>query len=361
LLNGANPSTPVGVQAANPVSVRVLASDGVTPVGGATVGWIGTNGVQLSACSGASACSVITDQNGNAATWLAAAAAGTAVVTATLAPGVYSPAKSVSGTLSVTQSSSDIGVASPYIYVSQGATAGIPVSARVLSNGIAQSSVPVNFMIASGTGSLSAGNAVTNVSGYATVTLLLANLNVLVQVNACVAPGNSPCAVFYANPVPLAQQVLQQVSGAGQISTGQSFQPVVVRVVDSAPSPHPVLAAPVSFLTTVLRPGAMVPGVGSGDTNPGNPAMPVILKVTQINTTTDSNGMANLSPAGGGFSAPVEVDVQATAGTSAVLDDPLLIFPAASTGNGSAPVKPPIMLRPIRAPLFRDEIGGGQR
>ena len=162
LLNGANPPTPVGVQAANPVSVRVLASDGVTPVSGATIGWSGTNGVQLSACGGALACSVITDQDGNAATWLTAAAAGTAIVTATLAPGVYSPAKSVSGTLSATQSSSDIGVSTPYIYVSQGATVGIPVNARVLSNGVAQRNVPVNFTIASGAGSLSAGSAVTN-------------------------------------------------------------------------------------------------------------------------------------------------------------------------------------------------------
>jgi hypothetical protein len=105
----------------------------------------------------------------------------------------------------------------------------------------------------------------------------------------------------------------------------------------------------------------MVPGVGSGDTNPGNPAMPVILKVTQTNTTTDSNGLANLSPTGGGFSAPVEVDVQATAGTSAVLDDPLLIFAPASNGNGSAGAKPPIMLRPIRGPVFRDQIGAVQR
>ena len=63
LLNGANPSTPVGVQAANPVSIRVVTSDGVTPVSGATIGWSGTNSVQLSACSGASSCSVITDQN----------------------------------------------------------------------------------------------------------------------------------------------------------------------------------------------------------------------------------------------------------------------------------------------------------
>jgi hypothetical protein len=361
LLNGGNPPTPVGVQAANPVSLRVLASDGVTPVSGATVGWNGTNGVQLSACSGALACSVITDQDGYAATWLTAAAAGTAIVTATLAPGVYSPAKSVSGTLSAAQSYSDIGVSTPSIYVSQGATVGIPVNARVLSNGIAQSSVAVNFMIASGAGSLSAGSAVTNASGYATVTLSVVNLNMLVQVNACVAPGNFPCAVFYANPVPLSQHVLLQVSGAGQISTGQSFQPVVVRVVDSATSPHPVMAAPVSFLTTVLRPGGMVPIVGSGDTSPGNPAMPVILKVTQSNTSSDINGLASVLPSSGGFSAPVEVDVQATAGTSAMLDDPLLIFPAVSTGNGSAPVKPPIMLRPIRGTLFRDEIGGVQR
>jgi hypothetical protein len=43
LLQGANPPTPVGTQATNPVIVRVLASDGVTPVDGATVGWTTTN------------------------------------------------------------------------------------------------------------------------------------------------------------------------------------------------------------------------------------------------------------------------------------------------------------------------------
>jgi hypothetical protein len=105
----------------------------------------------------------------------------------------------------------------------------------------------------------------------------------------------------------------------------------------------------------------MVPGVGSGDTNPGNPAMPVILKVTQNNASSDRNGLASVVPLSGGFSAPVEVDVQATAGTSAVLDDPLFIFAAAAPGNSGAVAKPPVMLRPIRGPLFRGEIGGGQR
>lgn len=342
LLNGANPSTPVGVQAANPMSVRVLASDGVTPVGGATVGWSGTNGVQISACGGASSCSVISDQNGNAATWLTAAASGASFVTATLAPGVYSSSKSVTGTLSATQTSSDIGVSIPNVYVSQGATVSVPVSARVLSNGSPRSNVQVNFSIVSGSGSLSAISATTDANGYAGVTLSAANLTVLVQGLACVAPG-SPCAVFYANPVPLAQQVLQQVSGAGQVSTGVPFQPVTVRVVDSAAAPHPVLAAPVTFLTRVMRPGGTVPGAGGGDTNSGRPAMPVILKVTQNNTTSDGNGLASITPSSGGFGAPVEVEVSAAAGATAFLDNPLLLLPPPSvTGSsqqGSVAVK----------------------
>jgi hypothetical protein len=341
------------VQAANPVSVRVVANDGVTAVGGATVAWSGNNGVQLSACGGASVCSVITDQNGNAATWLTASSPGVAIVTATIAPGVYSPSKSVSGTLSATQSSSDIGVGNQYVYVSQGATISIPVTARVLGNGTPQSNVQINFMIASGNGNLSAGSAMTNASGYGTVTLSVTNLSVLVQVSACVAPGNSPCAVFYANPVPLAQQVLQQVSGAGQISTGQSFQPVVVRVVDSAPSAHPMLAAPVNFLTTVLRPGGTVPRVGSGDTNSGNPAMPVILKVTQSSAMTDANGLASLTPSSGGFSAPLEVNVQAAAGVNAFLNDPLLLLPAPPTGTGGASLTTSVR-RPISGTLLRN-------
>ncbi len=353
LLGGANPSTPVGVQAANPVSVRVLASDGVTPVAGATIGWSGGNGVQLSACSSASACSVVTDQNGNTSTWLTAGSAGVAIITATLAPGVYSPSKSVSATLSATQSSSDIGVAIPYLYVSQGATVSVPVTARVLSNGSPQSNVRVNFLIASGSAGLSAGSAVTNAGGYATVSLSLTNLSALVQGNACVAPGNAPCAVFYANPVPLAQQLLQQVSGAGQVSTGPPFQPIVVRVTNSAAAANPVLAAPVSFLTTVLRPGGTVPGVDGGDLNPGNPATPVILQVTQSNVTTDINGLASITPSNGGFSAPVEIDVSVSAGTNAFIDNPLLLLPAPSgsalQGEGSPPA-----IHPVSTPINRE-------
>jgi IPT/TIG domain len=103
LLYGLNPGTSVGTQATNPVSLRVMAADGVTPVSGATIGWSANNGLQLSACGGGASCSVTSDQNGDAVTWLTPGAPGLASLTATLAPGVYSPAKSVTTSLNATE------------------------------------------------------------------------------------------------------------------------------------------------------------------------------------------------------------------------------------------------------------------
>ena len=325
LLYGLNPPTPVGTQATNPMSVRVVAADGVTPVSGATIGWSATGGVQLSACGGASSCNVISDQSGDAATLLTPTAAGVATITATLAPDVYNPAKSVSGTLEATESSSDIGVLLPYLWISQGATVSIPITARVLSNGVPQNNVAVNFTVVAGIGNLGPP-ARTGPTGYATVTLTVTNIQALVQVSVCVSPANAPCAVVYANPVPLPLQKLQQISGAGQISTGAAFQSVVVRVTDSSSPPNSVIAAPASFLTTVLRPIESASGGGS------NPPMPVILEITANNLTTDINGLASIVPSSGGFDAPVEVDVGVTAGTTAVLDDPLEVLQATSVG-----------------------------
>ncbi|HZW80753.1 MAG TPA: IPT/TIG domain-containing protein, partial [Candidatus Deferrimicrobiaceae bacterium] len=48
LVQGTNPQTPVGTQAANPLRVRAVASDGVTAVNGATIAWSTTNGATLS-------------------------------------------------------------------------------------------------------------------------------------------------------------------------------------------------------------------------------------------------------------------------------------------------------------------------
>ena len=162
LLSGLNPSTPVGVPAASSLIVRVLAADGVTPVSGATIGWNASSNVQLSACGGAQSCIVTSDQSGYASTGLTPIAVGVANITATLAPGVYSPSKSVSATLNAVEHSTDIGLLTTNVWISYGATVGVPITARVLSNGSPLNNVQVNFSIVTGTGTLTAGSALTN-------------------------------------------------------------------------------------------------------------------------------------------------------------------------------------------------------
>jgi hypothetical protein len=336
LVSGLNPNTPVGAQATNPVVVQVVQANGLTPVAGATVGWSGSNSLQLSACNGSPSCSAVTDQSGLASTWLTAGALGTALLTATLAPGVYNPAKSVTASLSATETASDIGVVTPYFWVAQGASVSLPLTATVLSNGAPQNNTKVNFTVVAGSGTLSAPTATTNSNGLATVTLSLAAIAGPVQVSACVAPANAPCQSFYGTAVASSALNLQPVAGAGQISSGQTFQPIVVRVIDSSSPPNPVLAAPVTFTTTVMRPGGIVGGGGGGESNSRNPAMPVILSVSQNIAASDINGLASIVPSSGSLSPPLEVDVGVTAGTSASLDDPLQVVAALAALNSTS-------------------------
>ncbi len=75
--------------------------------------------------------------------------------------------------------------------------------------------------------------------------------------------------------------------------------------------------------------------------------MPTILQVSSSTALTDSNGLANIVPSSGGFSAPLEVDIGVAAGASATLNYPLQLLPPLSLGtSGHAPVEiPPLQLR----------------
>jgi len=356
LLQGANPPTPVGTQATNPVIVQVLASNGVTPVDGATVGWTTTNGATLSTCGGASNCLAISNESGMASTWVTPAATGNAAITATLAPGVYSPAQSVAATMTATSSSSDIGVTTPYLWIAQGASVSVPLTARVVNLGAPQTGVTVNFAIAQGSGALSSASAVTSRNGYASVTLTLTNFTANVQLTACVAPGNNPCQTFYGNAVAAAMMNLQAVAGAGQVVTGTAFQPLMVRVTDSSTPPNPVLGASVLFQSTVLRPLGNNLTLTPGDPTVTQTGMPVILSVSQSTAQSDANGLASFAPSVGSLTGPLEIEIQVSAGTTAVLQDELETFPADSSGNISptfsqwhgsvpAPRGPPLLLR----------------
>jgi hypothetical protein len=333
LLQGVNPPTPVGTQAANPVTVRVVASDGVTSVNGATVGWTATNGATLSACAGVSTCSAISDESGIVSTWVTPAATGNAVITATLAPGVYSPAHSVGSTLSATSTSLDIGLATPNIWIAQGASLSVPLMARVVSLGAPLSGKQVNFFIDQGSGSLSSASAVTNSNGFASVNLTVTNFSVSMQLSACAAPGNNPCQNISVNAVAAAMMNLQSVAGAGQIVTGAAFQPLTVRVTDSSTPPNPVLGASVLFQSILLRPAGNDLILAPGDPTVTPTSMPVFLSESQSTVQSGVNGLVSFVPSVGSLSGPLEIEIQVSAGTSAALQDVMETFPAVSGRN----------------------------
>ena len=325
LVQGTNPPTAIGTQATNPLMVRVVASDGVTPVSGATVAWA-TSGATLSACGGAPSCSVVTDESGIASTSISPTAVGAVTFTATLAPASYNPAQSVSGTLSATSSSLDMGVTTPYLWIAQGATISVPITARVLNAGTPQSGVTVDFRIAQGSGSLSVASAATNSTGYASVTLTLTDFTANVQIVACVAAG-SPCQTVYGNAVAASLLNLQAVAGAGQAVVGQPFQPLTVRVTDSSTPPNPILGASVLFQSAVLRPSGDDLALTSADPTIIQTGMPVILGAGQTIATSGTNGLANFLPSVGSFTGVLEVEIQVSAGTSAALEDVMESFP----------------------------------
>jgi hypothetical protein len=333
LLQGANPPTPVGTQATNPVMVRVVASDGVTAVNGATVGWSTTNGATLSVCGGTPSCSVTTDEGGIASSWVTPGATGVATITAALAPAVYSPAQSVAGTLLATSTSLDIGVTTPYLWIASGATVSVPLTARVVSLGVPENGVTVNFSVAQGSGSLSSASAVTNSTGYASVTLTLTNFTANVQLTACVAPGNSPCQTIYGNAVAPGLLNLQAVAGSGQVIAGTVFQPLTVRVTDSSTPPNPILGASVLFQSTVLRPAGQDPPLLPSDPTTGTTAMPVLLSASQSSVVSNANGLASFVPSVGSFTGALEVEIQVSAGTSAAIADVMEAFPQNNAGN----------------------------
>ena len=320
LLQGSEPATPVGAQAANLLRVRATASDGLTPVNGATIAWSATNGTKFSACNPpSSSCSVLTDQAGESSTWVTQTAVGPSTITAALAPASYPSPQIQQMTLATSQPSPlDLAAVAPYRWIAQGATLSVPLTVEALSSGVPKANVVVNYTVTQGTASLSSGTATTNGAGLATVTAQLTNLAATVQVSACVSPGNNPCQTFTLYAVPVSLWTLEPVSGTSQVvPNGQTFQKLVMRVTDSSPADNPVQGVNVTFVTTLERNPQGPGGPFLGDSYQGQGAMPVILGTLQSQGVTDQNGLVSIVPSVGSL-GPCELYVVVTAGSAMV-------------------------------------------
>jgi hypothetical protein len=317
LLQGSEPATPVGSQAANPLRVRVVASNGMTPVNGATIAWSTTNGTTLSICGGGTNCSGLSDQSGESSTWVTPMAIGQSTITATLAPAAYSAPPSKQATLVGTASPLDLAAMAPTKWVAQGATIDVALTVEALNAGVPQSNVVVNYRLTVGAATLSAASATTNSSGYAAVSAHLANHNADVQVTACVAPNNVPCQTFTLHATPASLWTLETMSGSVQVvRDGQSFQPLTVRITDGSTAENPVIGVSVAFNTTLAR---VPPGSGSqteGDAIVGTPAMGIILGSSTTQTVTSQDGIASIVPSAGTM-GPCDLFITVNAGSAA--------------------------------------------
>ena len=310
---GANPATPVGSQSANPVRVAVVDPTGA-PVRGASVQFNASPTAALSACGGATSCTVLSDDAGQAQTFVTPLSNTTFTITASLAPTSYPNPKTQIATLQATSSSLNIAVVSPYRWIAQGATINVPLTAQVLSYGSPQSGRAVNFNLLLGNANLTAGSGTTDVNGYATTTVQISNMSGDVRANACVAPANTVCALLTLTRVALTNLKLSTVSGGAQmVGVGQPFQPVVVRVADSSSPWNPVQGADINFTMTVMRPdndvflGEDPEGAG------GSHGMPVILDSSQLTVASDISGLASVQPSVGSLPGMVEIEIVASA------------------------------------------------
>ena len=323
LLQGAEPATPVGSAAANPIRVRAVAADGVTPVSGATIAWSATNGLQFSACSGASSCSVLTDEAGESSSAVTPTATGASTITIALAPASYSPPQSQQATVVGTSTALDLAAVIPTRWIGQGATLAVPLTVEALDLGVPQANVGVNFAVTKGTASLSASSATTNSSGFATIQAQITNQSADVQVSACVAPNNSPCQTFTMFSTPPSLWTLETVSGSSQVvPVGQAFQPLVMRVTDGSSVANPVMGVNVTFQTTLAR----VPESG----------MPVILGSSAAQVVSAQDGLASMVPSVGSV-GPCDVFIAVSAGSSSAqlqMETVAAIVVAQSTNSG---------------------------
>jgi IPT/TIG domain len=352
LVAGANQKAPVGGQAPSPVVVQVLAPDGVTPVAGASVFFTSTPAASLAACGGASSCTLLSNQNGVASSYVAVLTPAVITITVQLAPASYNPPQQVQAVVIGTSSALDIALAPQSAWIAQGATVAIPLTARVLSSGVPLIGHTVDFQVLKGSGLLSASSVASDTNGYATSTLQLSSLGGDISVSACVQnpPFDNPCLTFSGTAVPASSFSLLPVAGILQATPlGQSFHPVTVQVTDSATPPHPVLGANVAFESILALTPQNQPIVWIGDTGiTGNP-MPVILSSSQTTVSSDANGQATLQPSTAGAQGPVVLLGTAAAGSSSLQFELQLLSPVRGSATNAATPKPVSNLRKATA------------
>ena len=303
-----------GSTATLPFAVKVLASDGVTPVTGATVQFSVVSGsATLGLCgAGVATCWGTTDSTGQVSTSVASLAAGTITLSA----------KEVSGGASVQIVIADadpvrsVNLSDTARWSAAGAPGTWSLQLKAVQNGLAAVSVPVVWTGSSGLVLGSVAQA-TDGSGGATVSLRSDALTSgsTNTVTGCV--WGTVCATWTVYGVDPAQwQVLPTAGAAQSVPQGTSLAAVSFQVTDG--QGHLVENAPITLYQRALA--------WEGSCAGGDCAAAPVLASTQTVAHSDAMGAIALMPLQVP-GLPQTVQIAASGGTLAFLTLTLAVTP----------------------------------
>jgi hypothetical protein len=319
LLSGITPTTPLGSEASIPVRVRVVAADGVTPVPSIPVTFSVATASLLSPC-GASSCSVLSDDSGEAASTVLVESVGANVVTASLSNGAR-----VQTSISGTSNGLVLVAVNPSRFVASGSTVSLSLAVKALNaNGTAAAGQQVNFVRTVGSGTLTVSSATTTAAGTANTLLNIAAVGGSTTVVACLSAG--ACPQFTIQAIAPTNLHLHLLAGDSQIlRAGQLPQPILLRVTDSASPSNYAAAVPVAVSEIVVA------RLGSSTCTPAEgvcgPVTPKIISNTVTTLVSDASGIISFTPLIQSSWGPVQVSVHAAASSTATLDADLRVLP----------------------------------
>ncbi|MEI9981178.1 MAG: IPT/TIG domain-containing protein [Edaphobacter sp.] len=282
LLSAPSGTVIVGQQAGVPFAVQVLGGDGVTPVVGKAVTFSATAGTVTFAACGAAVCTLRTNAQGIASTFVTAGAAGAIALQAV---GVDGTATALFN--AVVQVRTAVAVQAME-YIAAGSTFGWTAQMGIADNTVSTVGVAVNWQTISGPVVESPGQSLANAAGVAETLATVGPLAGGAQAVFSGCAWTSVCAEFTVRGVDAAALRVAVVSGGGQtISAGGSFSPVVVQVTDAAS--HPVAGAVVGIYQTVDAWQPACPDRGRCPIAP-------VLASSQGSATSDANGLVTVMP-----------------------------------------------------------------
>jgi hypothetical protein len=279
LISAPADSVAVGTIAAVPFSVRVLLSDGVTPVVGLPVRFSSVAGSARFAACAATPCVALTDAAGTASTTVIPTAFGTITIQAAAVGAVQ--------TASFVAVAHGIAAMKSVEYVAAGATVAWTPQVSVAQNGSAAAGVMVQWT-STGAMVIIPGSSTVNALGVAEVSAVVGPLSAGVQASAQACAWTTVCANFTALGVDEPAWRLVVMNGASQIvvATG-TFLPVILMVTDS--SGNPVAGAPVAVYQTVDVADTPCPARGRCPVAP-------VLAASRAAAISDADGLVSVTP-----------------------------------------------------------------